>query len=131
MFERLHQALRTEFADVVLHLEQPASFTAPSVVVKPGQPFLEIGTNGTIEEHWHVLVVANKAAADMGVGTMRKLSLKVRRAAHSVGAIWEGTNQPEVLKDESKTLAILTNTVRFRYLPDSVLVEESSSSSSS
>lgn len=131
MLDRLLAALRAEFSDVTLYVAPPKSYTAPSVVVRPGNPFLVPSNHGLVDETWEVLVLVSAAAPDKGVASMRRLSLRIMRAAHSVGARWEGAPEAGRFEDESSAKVALSNTIRFRYSPADFLLEESSSSSSS
>lgn len=131
MIDRLVQALQQEFTDVNLYLAPAKSYNTPSVAVRPGTPFIEVTTHGLVRETWDVLVLVNSNQPDKGVAALRKLSLRIRRAAHSVGAIWDGAADVGQFQDESNTKIALANIVRFRYTPDPLLIEDESSSSSS
>lgn len=131
LLDALVEALRAEFdgVPVTLYLAPPTSYTAPAVVVQPGDPFLDNGTVGRIEERWDIAVLTNPAQPDKGVRQMREHSLRIRRAVSSVGAVWEGAGTPQALDTEQKTAVF--NRVRFKYDPDSIFDSDESSSSSS
>lgn len=128
MIGNLVEALQAEFGDVTLYLNPSAAVQGNSVVVRPGTPFIEPSTHGMVRETWDVLVVVNTAQPDKGVAALRKLSLRVARAAHSVGALWDGAPEVGRFGDDANAKTALSNTVRFRYSPDSILTEDESSS---
>lgn len=128
--DRLVTALTEEFSQegkqVQLHLAVPAQFTVPSVVVAPGDPFIEPRSLSEVRERWEVLVVFNSLADDRNVAQMRLNSLRVRRAALSVGALWEQTGGIRRASNEpTDTTALVPNTVIFPYNPDGLLDNES------
>lgn len=123
--ERLLDELAGEFTDVVFHSTVPANLTAPSVVVAPGDPFLEPGTHGLIVEAWDVLVVFRADSPDRNLETMRRNSLRVRAAAARAGAAWSSTSGPRRAGGEESTVALAVNAIRFRYDPVPLTESES------
>lgn len=123
MIDTLLTALQDEFeGGVQFHSNIPATFTAPSVVVAPGDPFLSPGTHGHIEERWDILVVYNTTAPDRNIRQLRENSLKIRRAVGSVGALWQLTTGPRKASQEpSDVKALVINQVSFKYSPDEIL----------
>lgn len=94
----------------------PSVITPPSVIVAPGEPFLEPGTHGTVEERWDVLVAFNPAGPDRGLPEMRRLALLVRSAASKAGAVWVQTHAPRKASPEANDLtAVAVTEVRFKY----------------
>jgi hypothetical protein len=116
----LVSALSTEFtdSDVSYAAAIPTTFTAPSVVVAPGDPFLSPGTYGAITEVWDILVVVSFRDKAAGLVQMRDLSLRVRRVVSSVGARWVSASGPRVRQEEqNKDFVISVNRIEFHHLP--------------
>lgn len=130
MIQALLQALRTGLVDfeVSFHESAPNKLFPPSVIVTPGDPFLEPATQGLIQEHWEILVCMNRTANDRGVSAYRNVSLAVVGAVQSVGAVWEETSGPRLVDGEDTSYVLVVNRVRFKYAPADL--DESSSSSS-
>jgi hypothetical protein len=120
--QRLVQALEDEFGgNVPLYITVPPRLMAPSIVVAPptSGPYISPGTMGTVEERWDILVVFGFAAHVNNLDQMRMNSLRVRSAASTVGARWEGADGPmKATNDANDTTAVSRNTVVFRYDPD-------------
>jgi hypothetical protein len=115
----LEDALRAEFgpeSGVLFQAVPPTVFTAPSVVVTPGDPFLSPATHGALVlEAWEVLVVVAVKEVSVGVEQMGDLSRRVRRAAGSVGALWEETSGPRVpAATDSRGFVFVINRVSFK-----------------
>jgi hypothetical protein len=112
-------ALSAEFgADVSFSGAPPSTFTAPSVVVVPDETFLSPETHGLVKESWEVLVVVSLKDPAKGIEQMRQISLRVMRAAHSVGAVWRSATGPFVVGgDTNKSLVASKNKVDFKYPP--------------
>jgi len=121
MIDRLITALRDEFDGVAPVLEAVPGTLAPgTVVVAPGDPFLDAGTQATITERWDVLVVFKTTGKDRGVATFREWSLKVRRAVSSVGGLWIQARPPtRANPDANSQVALVANEISFRYQPES------------
>ena len=130
MITSLLAALRTGLASysVAFHESTPNKLYPPSVIVSPGDPFLEPATQGLIQEHWEILVCMNRTASDRGVSAYRNVSLAVAAAVQSVGAVWEETSGPRLVENEDTSYVLVINRVRFKYAPADL--DESSSSSS-
>lgn len=115
-------ALKAEFADnepeILLLEHPPAVFSAPSVVVSPSEPFLEPDTHGMVRERWDVLVVVAMKEKGIGVDQMRDLSLRVFRAARSVGAVWRRASGPRRPQgDDARALVLVVNELDFKTDP--------------
>ncbi len=116
------EALSSEFAgEVVFHNAPPSSVTAPSVIVIPGDPFLEPETQGLVRERWDVWVAASLKSPDRGAADMRSISLRTKRAAHSVGAIWRNASGPRRLAATQDQQIVSVNRIEFKYLPEEVV----------
>lgn len=118
---KLLDALKAEFGrEVTIYGSMPASISTPSIIVAPGEPFLVNSTfkNG-IEEKWNVLVSTKMNTDDRGTDKLRELSLRVRRAVTSIGAIWDSGQQPAIptnMAGQVETNVLLvSNVVRFKY----------------
>lgn len=123
--ERMHEALRTEFtttAGVTYQSTLPKQAQADSVVVAPGDPYIQNGTHGAVIETWEVLVVVPMKDTESGLETMRKLSLRVRDAVSKVGASWQEASGPRALQRsaQQKQLVLSVNRVQFKYDPSEV-----------
>jgi hypothetical protein len=116
--ERLLEALRAEFGPeggVLFQATPPTTFTVPSVVVTPGDPFLLPATHGAmVTESWEVLVVVGVKELSVGVSQMGELSRRVRRAAGSVGALWRETSGPRLPATEPRGHVFVINRLEFR-----------------
>lgn len=118
MIDLLVEALRAEFSGEVSFLASyPSQISAPAVIVTPGDPFLENDTHGAIRETWHILAAASQKEPRRGVETMRDLSLRVRRASSSVGALWDRAEGPRRLSPEDSQTVISINRISFKYVP--------------
>ena len=121
MIDELVTALRVEFAgDVTFMAQVPKQITPPSVVVSPGDVYLEPRevAGNLIREHWIVLVAVSVKNMAGGLSTMREHSLRVRRAANSVGAVWTGASGPRRLADQATgdtETVVSLNDIHFRY----------------
>ena len=121
MIDELVAALRSEFAgDVTFMAQVPKQVTPPSIVVSPGDVYLEPReiAGPLIREHWVVLVAVSTKNMAGGLNTMRENSLRVRRAASSVGAVWTGASGPRRLADQATgdtETVVSLNDVHFRY----------------
>jgi hypothetical protein len=121
--EILIAQLRAEFVDVaeesILLLENPpAVFSAPSVVVTPGDPFLEPETLGLIRENWDILVVVAMKDKGLGIEQLRDISLRVRRATIGAGAVWRRASGPRKPQGEdAKALVLSVNEIDFKTTP--------------
>lgn len=117
-------ALAAEFTtEIIFSASIPSVLTAPSVVVAPGDPFIEpsaIGGgsgDGLVVERWDILCVVSIAEPGEGIKTMRNLSLRVRRAVGKNGAVWaQASGARRIASDNSNTVFSL-NTVSFIYDP--------------
>ncbi len=120
MLAALLAALRTQLGDDIatFHEVVPNKITPPSVIVTPGDPFIEPVTQGLVEERWDILVAMNRTSPNRGVAGFQELSLKVRAAAHAVGAIWEGASGPRKVGDGDSSYVLVVNRVRYKYDPD-------------
>lgn len=121
-------ALTAEFdLEVVFVPTLPTSLTAPSVVVAPGDPYLEpyaqggIG-GGMVLERWDILAVVNVSEPKAGLDLMRDLSLRVRRAVTVTGAVWDEASGPRRLATEQSSLVFSVNTITFKYDPAQHLI---------
>lgn len=120
--DRLEQALRDEFkTEVAFHSSIPSVLRAPSVVVTPGDPYLDPGTHGTVVERWDVLVVVSTIDSASGIKQMRDLSLRVRKAVTGVGALWRRASGPRLPSgtEQVKGLVLSVNQIEFRFDPGS------------
>lgn len=114
----LTAALTAEFTGEIIFAEAvPAVLSVPSVVVSPGDPYLEPSTHGTITERWNVLVVVSLKDKISGLNQMRELSLRVQRAVNSAGGTWRSASGPRTLGDEARLSVISENVVTFSYAP--------------
>lgn len=121
MIEDLLEALVAEFGgEVVFHAVPPSVFSAPSVVVVPRDPFITPGTHGAVTESWDVLAVVSLKAADRGLSQMRDLSLRVRKAASSVGGLWKRAGGPRLGSATDLSFVVVPNQIDFRYMPPDV-----------
>jgi hypothetical protein len=117
MIDKLVEALTDEFAgDVVFVASVPATITPPAVIVAPGEPFLNPGTMGTVEENWRVLVAVSIKEPKLGIDKMRDLSLRVRRAVNSVGGLWRLAGGPYSTMQTNAQMVISANEITFKYL---------------
>lgn len=128
MIAELLTALRTAFAgsDVTLYDTPPKQPVAPSVVVHPGNPFLEPREAGSsmIRERWVIRVVASGKDIATSVAQMRRNSLKVRRAVNAVGGVWTGASGPTRVASDSgdnTEFVFSANDIHFRYDANSVV----------
>jgi hypothetical protein len=119
MIERLTTALATEFANEVVFSEAPPStVSVPSVIVSPADPYLLPSTRGAVEERWDVLVAVSLKNKAVGIAQLRDISLRVHKAANSVGATWHSASGPRSLLDEKgRSSVISANLVTFQYPP--------------
>lgn len=120
MIAELLAALHAEFDGEISVVESvPSKFSAPSIVIAPGDPFLTPGTHSTVEETWEILVVFNPTGAGRNVEFFRSTSLRVRKAAGAAGALWVQTRAPRrASPNPDDPAAIAPNTVRFKYQPE-------------
>jgi hypothetical protein len=127
----LDAALVAEFGgEIVYQSEVPSTFSAPSVVVSPGDPFITNDTFGMIRETWDVLVAVSMKDRGNAVRQLRDLSLRVRRVISSVGGIWDSATGPKRLGDEdAKGMVISVNRVEFSYDPSVYTTEPDPGSS--
>ena len=115
-------ALKAEFdSDVIFHPAPPPTFTAPSVAVIPGDPFLEPETQGVVRERWDIWVAVSAKSPDRGAADMREISLRVMRAAHKVGAVWVRASGPRTLREQQTQLVISIGRIEIKYSPAEVL----------
>lgn len=116
-------ALAAEFTtEVVFSPTIPAVLTAPSVVVAPGDPFIEPSTQGGIagggvQERWDILCVVSITSPKEGIDAMRNLSLRVRRAVSTTGARWNQASGARRLATDNSLNVFSLNTVTFIYDP--------------
>lgn len=132
----LVDALAAEFAgsSVGFAATPPKTFDAPSVVVTPGEPFLEVHAGGArpetvrIKERWEVLVVVSMKDTGAGIDQMRQNSLRVMRAVSRPGSVWTGASPPQKVTaaQPDREYAAATNQVHFVYEASTQLPEESS-----
>jgi len=119
--ERLLEALRTELGagpEILLLEHPPAVYRPQSVIVSPGDPFLEPATHGLIAQYWDLVVVVSNTDRAVGVRQLRDISLRVRAAAVSVGAEWLATSGPRTVpSDDQRNLIVAINTIRFKTRP--------------
>ncbi len=116
------EALAAEFnQQVVFYPSPPSTITAPSVAVIPGDPFLEPETQGLVLERWDVWAVASLKSPDKGPTQMRELSLRVARAAQSVGATWRNATGPRRLSDPQAQEVVSINRIDMKYPPSAVI----------
>lgn len=114
----LVEALKAEFDnEVIFSPSVPSVITAPSVIVSPGDPYLIVGTQGTVEETWSILVAVSVKEPGPGIDLMRELSLRVRRTVVSQGAVWRQAAGPRRVSAENTQTVVSVNTVAFKY-PD-------------
>ena len=119
MIDKLLEALTAEFdGDVIFSAWVPSQLTPPQVVVAPGDPYLQPSTHGTVEETWDVLVVVSVKEPGPGIDQMRDLSLRVRGAAMSVGALWRRAGGPRRSTVENSQTVISVNEIAFKYLTE-------------
>jgi hypothetical protein len=127
MIDTLIEALRTEFGgEVQYHASVPSTFTAPSVVVTPGDPFIEPrdAAGNLVRENWNVLVCVSLKESATGIEQMRELSLRVKKVSRAVGAVWLGASGPRRLASEatgSPTQVLSVNDIHFRYDSTSIV----------
>lgn len=129
MIAELLTALRTIFAgsDVTFYDTPPKQPVAPSIVVHPGNPFLEPREAGStqIREHWVIRVVASGKDIATSVAQMRRNSLKVRKAVNAVGGVWTGASGPVRVASgaagDNTEFVFSANDIHFRYDANSVL----------
>lgn len=115
----LYAALKQEFeADVTFYPTIPSVITPPAIVIMPSDPFLEIATHSTVKETWDVLVAVGIKDTESAVILARDLSLRVARAANSVGAVWGGAAGLTVPESIQTMHAVAVNKVMFKYVPD-------------
>lgn len=118
------EALRSEFStEIVFQEAPPSTFSAPSIVVTPGEPFITPDSHGVVEENWDVFVVVGMKDKASGFAQLRKLSLRVFAAVRSVGGYWREAGGPLVFQADAKTLIISTNRVSVKYDPSDYLEE--------
>jgi hypothetical protein len=111
-------ALTTEFSDVAFAAALPTTFTAPSVVVAPGDPFLAPSTFGGVTETWDVLVVVSFKDKAAGLIQMRDLSLRVREVVSKAGATWRQASGPRIRDGEAnKDFVMSVNQITFDHIP--------------
>lgn len=122
MIATLLAALRAEFTgtDVTFWADPPKQPIAPSVVVHPGNPFLEPreAASSQVREHWVIRVVASAKDIPTSVSQMRRNSLKVRRAVNRSGGVWTGAAGPvRIASDsgENTEFVFSANDCHFRY----------------
>lgn len=120
LVQALIDALKDELgADVTLYTSMPATIQGDAVIIMPGDPFLTTSHFGEVEETWDILVTSKLISPDRGVNRSRELSLKVRKAAGKVGALWVSAS-PRYVTDD-KAVWALVNVVRFNYEPNDIL----------
>lgn len=129
MIDALVAALRAEFAgEVTFQPNVPKQVQAPSIIVSPGEPFLEPreAASPIVWERWVVLVAVSIKNMAAGLAQMRVNSLRVRRAVNTSGGVWDSASGPRRLEGEtaqnSETVVSL-NLVHFRYDANGVLDE--------
>lgn len=117
-------ALTAEFTtEIIFSASIPSVLTAPSVVVAPGDPFIEpsaIGGgsgDGLVVERWDILAVVSISSPKEGIDTMRNLSLRVRRAVGKNGAVWAQASGTRRLANDNSLNVFSLNTVSFIYDP--------------
>lgn len=118
--DALVTALKAEFTDVIFTPTIPSTVSPPSVVVAPGDPFLEsstTGATGMVMERWDILTAVSVAEPGPGIDKMRDLSLRVRRAVSSVGGVWRNASGARRLQGaaENEPTVVSVNTVTFLY----------------
>lgn len=121
---RLLEALRaelTEAPEVLLLENPPAVFSPGSVVVTPGDPFLEPATTGQmglVLERWEILVVVAMIDKAAGIGQMRDHSLRIRSAVSRAGGRWLSASGPRrAQSEEAKAIVLSINTIEFKFDP--------------
>lgn len=118
--ELLLAELRAEFteadAEQVTFLDTPPSvFTAPSVVVTPGDPFIENDTLGLLRERWEILVIVAMLEKSSAIVQMGAISRRVRRAVSKAGATWREASGPRTPQsNEARALVLCINKVDFK-----------------
>lgn len=118
--DQLVAALKEEFGEgVQFHQARPASVSAPSVIVTPGDPFITNHSLGQVKENWEVLVVVSYKEPKSAITALRQLSLRVRRSVSSVGAMWQSASGPRTLAQDAtaKQLILSVNEVTLAYPP--------------
>lgn len=122
MIENLLAALRAEFgeSDVTFYAEPPSQPIAPSVVVYPGNPFLEPreAASPLVREHWNIRVVASAKDVGTSVSQMRRNSLKIRRAVNRSGGVWHSASGPigvTTAEGVAPEFVFSENEITFRY----------------
>lgn len=117
MIDELTAALVAEFeGDLIFAPWLPPTINPPAVIVAPGDPFLVPGTHGGVTETWRVMVAVSIAEPRMALDQIRTLSLRCRKAAHSVGAVWRDSGAPSPTAPNSSTVISITE-IAFRYPP--------------
>lgn len=115
----LYDALKEEFdTDVTFYPTIPAVVSPPAIVIMPSDPFLEVATHGAIRETWDVLVAVSIKDTESAVILARDLSLRINRAAGTVGAVWGGAAGLTVPESLQLQHAVAVNTVHFKYVPE-------------
>lgn len=115
--DRLLEALRTAAKDteVSFTMHRPGTVvTTPAIMLTPGDPFLDTGTHGRIEERWEALVAINPNGPANNVDQLRRLCLLVRKAAGTVGASWDGASGLRRI-DGQDSLLVSVNRLRFKH----------------
>ena len=117
MIDDLVAALVSEFdGEIIFAPWLPPSISPPAVVVAPGDPFLVPGTHGGVVETWRILVAVSISEPRMALDQIRTLSLRARKAAHSVGAVWRDSGAPGQTASNTSTVVSVTE-IAFRYPP--------------
>ena len=131
VLDRLHQALSDKFEGEVTYASSiPTTFTAPSVVVAPGDPFLEPHSFGAVRERWDILVVVNFSDKKAALTQMRDISLRVREAVSVVGATWVSASGPRTRDGEqNRNLVLSVNQIHFVHQQEGMNPETGQSSS--
>lgn len=116
VIERLRQALSERFEGEVSFADSvPSTLVAPSVVVSPGDPFLEPRSLGAVREKWDILVVVNFSDRKSALTQMRDISLRVREAVVYAGGVWEQASGPrrDTTNEANRNLVFSVNTIHF------------------
>lgn len=119
---KLIDSLRSEFGGIAVEVHEalPRQISPNRVVIAPAEPWLTPSTHNEMTEHWDVLAVANATAPDRGVTQLREMSVRILRAVHRVGAVWERSSTPMVPEEATgpQTATFVVNGIRFRWYPE-------------
>lgn len=114
--EALIKAFKEEFEGTRVYVSDhvPDQVIAPAVYLVPGDPFLEPHGYNSFLEHWEALVCVSFKDKELGVDQARNISLKVRKAATSVGVQWTGAEAPRWSENETSMQVLVINNLSFK-----------------